>query len=534
MTLIERAFARDLTDPSALTDAFELMRIEAERDPAARRWNRAVRRKASQGAARGDVRMYELLKRALLFDAQEDFDAFCQYIEWNRDPKKRFYLPRRKQLLPVVGGLQALADDVLDLLAVSLPPGTGKTTLAIFYLCWMAGKRPHLQNLTCSHNNDFLRGVYDECLRIVDAGGEYLWGDVFPDVKLAGTNAKSMRIDFGERKRFETLEFTSKGAGNAGKVRATNLLYCDDLVEGIEQAMSREQMDKLWQIYTDDFRQRKQGSSPKELHIATRWSVHDVIGRLEAALGDDPRARFITIPALNENDESNFDYPYGVGFSTAAYHQQRDIMDDASWRALYMNQPIEREGQLYHPDELRRYFDLPEREPDAVVAVCDTKDRGKDYCVMPIAYQYGTDFYIEEIICDNGNPAVVEERLIDALLRHKVGMARFESNSAGGKIAEKVQLEVKKRGGRTRVTTKFTTANKETKIIIAAGTAKERFLFRNDNVAGKEYRKAMQMLCGYTMAGKNAHDDVPDAVAMLVDLVESFETGKVKVFKRPF
>ena len=113
------------------------------------------------------------------------------------------------------------------------------------------------------------------------------------------------------------------------------------------------------------------------------------------------------------------------------------MMDDASWRALYMNQPIEREGQLYNEDQLRRYFELPDSEPDAVLAVCDTKDKGKDYCVMPVVYQYGQDFYVEDVICDNGDPEIVEIRLAMLLLKHKVHIARFESNSAGGKIAQR-------------------------------------------------------------------------------------------------
>ena len=123
-----------------------------------------------------------------------------------------------------------------------------------------------------------------------------------------------------------------------------------------------------------------------------------------------------------------------------------------------MNQPIEREGLLYAEDELRRYFELPDREPDAILACVDTKDRGTDYCAMPIVYQYGPDYYVEFILCDNSNPEVVEARLTAELLAHKVHMARFESNSAGGRIAEKVQKEVKANGGRTRITTKYTTA----------------------------------------------------------------------------
>lgn len=482
------------------------------------------------------LKMFRLHKNVLRYAAPYDFDSFILYIEWNREPDKKFYPPRRKILKEVVDALQMLADDELDLLAISLPPGCGKTTLAIFYLCWLSGKRPDLPKLTGSHSNSFVRGVYDECLRILDPNGEYLWHDVFPGIQVTNTNAKDCRIDLGKRKRFETLEFTSIGTGNAGLYRAADLLYCDDLVSGIEVALSKERLDKLWETYTTDLRQRKIGNVCKELHIATRWSVHDVIGRLENEYGGSDRAKFITIPALNAEDESNFDYAYGVGFSTKFYHEQRDIMDDASWRALYMNLPIEREGLVYDADELRRYFDLPDGEPDAILGVCDTKDKGKDYAFLPVAYVYGSDYYIEDCICDNGLPDVVDARLSDILVRRKVKLCRFESNSAGGRVAQKVQDEVKKRGGITHITTKYTTANKETKIIVNSAWVKEHCLFKDESLYKKssEYGKMMDMLCSYTMAGKNKHDDVPDGMAMLADFAQSLVGSSVEVFRRPF
>jgi predicted phage terminase large subunit-like protein len=481
------------------------------------------------------VELYTLHKKVWLAAAPHHFESFLLYIESNREPKKKFYPPRRKVLKQVVDALQELEDDVLDLLAISLPPGSGKTTLAIFYLTWLAGKHSDEPMLTGSHSNSFVRGVYDECLRILDAQGEYLWHDVFPTIQVSSTNAKDCRIDLGKRKRFETLEFTSIGTGNAGLYRASRLLYCDDLVSGIEVALSKERLDKLWETYTTDLRQRKIGDHCKELHIATRWSVHDVIGRLENDYGNSDRAKFIVIPALDDNDESNFDYAYGVGFNTKFYHEQRNIMEDASWRALYMNEPIEREGQLYSEDELRRYFELPDGEPDAIISVCDTKDRGTDYCGMPIAYQYGQDFYIEKIICDNSNPEIVETRLVMALLEHKVHMSRFESNSAGGRVAQKVQEQVKAKGGRTKITTKYTTANKETKIIVNSPWVKEHCLFKDNSVINdKEYKKALNFLCSYTMAGKNKHDDIPDVFAQLSEYAQSLEGNKVSVFQRPF
>ena len=480
--------------------------------------------------------MFALHRDVVFAGARESFHLCLLAVEWNRDPDKKFYPPRKMVLRNVVRALQELEERKLDLLAVSMPPGSGKTTLAIFYLTWIAGRHPDEPTLTGSHSNSFVRGVYDECLRIFDQSGDYLWQEVFPETQVVNTNAKDCRIDLGKRKRFETLQFTSIGTGNAGLYRAMHLLYCDDLVSGIEVALNKERLDKLWETYTTDLRQRKIGDHCGELHIATRWSVHDVIGRLETMYGDSPRAKFIVIPAMDENDESNFDYAYGVGFNTQFYRQQRDIMDDASWRALYMNLPIEREGLLYHADELRRYFELPDGEPDAIIGVCDTKDKGTDYAVLPVAYVYGQNYYIEDCICDNGLPEIVDARLADILVRHKVKMCRFESNSAGGRVAEKVQQTVKDRGGITHITTKYTTANKETKIIVNSAFIKEHCLFRDESLykRNSEYGKFINMLCSYTMAGKNKNDDVPDAMAMLAEYAQSFGASKVEVFQRPW
>lgn len=476
------------------------------------------------------------IKLALKAAAYDNFDCYIRYMEWNREPKKRFYQPRRKVLKQVVDALQELEDGILELLAVSLPPGAGKTTLAIFYLTWVAGRHPEEPSLTGSHSNSFVRGVYDEVLRMVDPAGEYLWQDIFPGVGVCNTNAKDCRIDFDKRKRFETLQFTSIGTGNAGLYRAMWLLYCDDLVSGIEVALNKERLDKLWEVYTTDLRQRKIGDHVKELHISTRWSVHDVIGRLEDIYSGNPKARFIVVPAMDENDESNFDYEYGVGFSTEFYRQQRDIMDEASWRALYMNEPIEREGLVYHENELRRFFELPLDEPDAIIGICDTKDKGTDYAVLPVAWLYGQDYYIGDVLCDNNLPDVVDIRMTDILVRNRVGQCRFESNSAGGRVAQRIQENVKARGGHCNITTKYTTTNKETRIIINSAWVKEHCLFLDNSLykPNSDYGKFMKMLCSYTMAGKNKNDDVPDAMGMFAEYAQGLAGPTIQIIKRPW
>lgn len=535
--LVKKAFQRDLSDPAALNDAFDSLRLlEPEDFTLAHERNKEVRRLSAKFATeQKSIRMFELNKRSLLFDAPYDFDAAIRYAEWDREPKKKFYMPRRKQLLPVVQAMQRLSERKIRILGVMAPPGVGKTTIELMFMVMEGLKNPDLSILMGSHSNSFLRGAYEEVGRMLDPKGEYLWKDIFLSVQVCKTNAQDMRIDLGKRKRFETFEFSSIGSGNAGKVRASNLLVADDLVPDIESAMSKERMDKLWQQYYTDLMQRMIGDCV-QLLVQTPWTLHDPIDRLELAHAEDPMAEFIHLPALDENDESNFDYPYGLGFTTAFYHNQRDVMDDASWRALYMTQPIEREGQLYNEDELRRYFELPDGKPDAILFVCDTKDKGTDYCVMPICYQYGNDFYCEDVVCDNSNPEVVEARLVSKLLQHKAQMGQFESNSAGGKVAEKVQKEVKEAGGIAKITTKYTTQQKETKIIVNSPWVKDHVLFKDNSVIkkDKEYRRMLNFLCGYTMAGKNKHDDVPDAWAMFAEYVQQLEGNKVEVFRRPF
>lgn len=458
----------------------------------------------------------------------------------NKNPHKqrRVFIKNISRVKPVEGNCITVEGDGMYLVGRTMLP-THNSTLALFYLTWLGGRHPEEPILGGSHSNSFLRGAYGEVLRILDAQGEYKWQEVFPDVHIVSTNAQDMMIDLSRNikggKRFATFEFSSVGSGNAGKVRAQRLLYCDDLVSDIQQAMSIERLDTLWTQYSTDLRQRKIGKC-RELHIATRWSTKDVIGRLEERYGDSPRAEFVVLPALNEDDESNFDYGNSAGFTTQFYHEQREVMDDVSWRALYMNQPIEREGQLYSADELRRYFELPDSEPDAILAVCDTKTTGSDYCVLPIVYQYGNDYYLEDMVCDNGKPEAVEAMLVAKLVQHRVHMARFESNSAGGKIAETVQSGVKEKGGITKITTKYTTANKDTKIVVNSPWVKEHVLFKDDSVldGNKVYRKFLQMLCGYTMAGKNKHDDVPDGMAQLSEFCQSLSGGKIEIFKRPY
>jgi predicted phage terminase large subunit-like protein len=457
----------------------------------------------------------DLLKRAYTISARDRFDDFMIAMEWDRPSKQKFYLPRRKGLIPVVEALQGLADDFYDVVCISLPPGVGKTATALFFCDFLAGRNPLDGILISSHNNSFLMGAYKECIRELSTP-EYRFGEIFPGKGVVETNAKDLQIAVEKPQRFPTFQFTSIEAGNAGKVRAIQLLYCDDLIDGIEEALSVERLNAKWNKYAVDLKQRKQDERCKELHIATRWSVHDIIGRIEDNPEPGVRYKFINIPAYNSDGESNFPY-----LTKEYFERQASTMDELSFKALYMGEPVEREGLLYETEGLRRYYSLPEGDPDAVLAVVDTAEGGGDDTVMPIFAVYGNDHYLIDGVCSDALPEVTNELLTDAICRSNVRKCQFEGNSGGTRAADRVDEKVRAKGFTCQITKKKTTQNKQTKIIVESEWIKRNVLFPASPMKGTAVYQMIEKLCTYTVKGKNKHDDVPDAFAQYSIFYES-------------
>lgn len=479
----------------------------------------------------------EMYWQAMLWEAPELFESYLIYLERKREEPERFYLPKREQLNKhgLIQAMQDLEDDKLDLLSISMPPGTQKTTLEKFFCSWIIGKHPKDYSLFFSHSGDITEMFYKGVLDITTNNIEYTWAEIFPKVKLQATNAKAETINFDKYKPYANIQCTSVGSKNAGKVRCNRYLYCDDLIGGIEEALNKNILDKLWRIYSTDARQRKLNEQVKEIHIATRWSVHDVIGRLQRAYEGNDRVRFIAIPDIDpETGESNFNYKYN-GMSVAFFHDQELMMDEVSYKCLYKNEPIEREGLLYHDEDFERYYELPDREPDAILGICDTKDRGTDFCFLPIFYQYGDKYYWEDCAYDNGAIEIVDELCASVIIKHNPHSVQFESNSAGGRTADAINDKIKGKC-RTRITKKFTTQNKETKIIVNSGWVKEHVLIKDKSMYTPKspYGKALAALMAYTVAGKNPTDDVPDGMGMFAEYVAKPKTPSAQIINSPF
>lgn len=478
----------------------------------------------------------------MLLEAQHlVLDSYFIYLERKRESQAKFYEPRRAILMKhgIVQALQDLVDEKLDLLAISLPPGTGKTTLEIFLLSGIIGWKPDMPNLASSFSGTMTHSIYDGVNQILTETDEYAWHEIFPDVPFKareGTNSKDQTINVGKRKRFKSLTCRAINASLTGTTRCEYLLCCDDLVSGIEEAMNKERLEKLWMSYNTDLLTRRKQSA-RELHVATRWSVHDPIGRLKVLNENNPRARFIAVPALDENGESNFQYEGNVGFNTEYFREIQKSMDDISFKCLFQNEPVEREGLLYHDDEIRRYLELPLQPPDAVLSIVDTKNKGTDYFVQPVFLQYGDDYYCVDTICDNDSDYKAQYiRSANIIISNKVEACLFESNNGGDRVAFEVSERVKAAGAYCNITSEFTTQHKETKIIVYAPWVKEHVIFKDRSMytPKSDYGKFMAFLLGHPAIGKPEHDDVPDALSSFAKWKSRPEVPPTIVGRRPF
>ena len=540
--LVERAFQRDLSDPSALSDAFDSIRLlEPEDFKLAHEKNKEVRRLSAKFAAeQKSLRMFELNKRSLLFDAPYDFDAFLRYLEWDRKPEKRFYLPRRHYLKKYVDAYQEILDGKLDFLSISMPKRAGKSQLGINFVNMLSGKFPDRATLMEGTGDDLVMSFYKGCLEYLQTPNEYLFYDVFPSSKLIQTNADSKTINLLNKSRFPTIMCRSIDARQVGLSEATNLLYLDDCVEGREEAKNRNRLDAKWEVISGDILGRAIEGTPVVI-CGTRYSLYDPIGRLQEEMRKQrKRMKIIETPALDLiTDESNFEYTRDGKkvFTTQYFRDQREMLSAEQFESEFQQQPFEAKGLLFPENELNRYFELPvDREPDAIISVCDTAEGGGDSVMMPIGYIYGEDTFIEDCVFDNSTPEVTKPQCAKKLVEHKVSVATFESNNAGTYFARDVEELVKKMCGRVSIRTRRTISNKQTRIEMASDGILKHFYFKDKSLykPSDQYGQMMRELVTYTRTGKVKHDDSPDGLSLLENEIRNLTWGKVEVFTRPF
>ena len=548
-TLKDELIKRIEADPENFqnyTDLFTVIRTMEEKEFAdAHATCDVLRHKVARMISKADdvEQWFDLYRKTLLFNARISFDSYLLYLEIGRKPCDRFYQPRRRVLKQAVDAIQDLVDGKLDELFISMPPRTGKTSLLVFLVTWLIGRDSEKSNLYSAYSDYITSAFYEGVIEVLTDTVTYKWNDVF-GLNIANKNAQLETLDITRRKRYPSLTCRSLYGTLNGACDCSGFLISDDLIGGIEEALNKDRLVAAWSKVDNNLIPRAKESA-KILWVGTRWSIADPAGVRMMMLEESPefadrRYKVINLPALDENDESNFDYDYGVGFSTAFYRQRRASFehnnDMASWSAQYMGEPIERDGTLFTPDGFRYYNgELPEGTPDRKFMAVDPAFGGGDFVAAPIGYQYGDDIYITDVVFSNDDKSVTQPLIAQKAVRHGLNALQFEANKSTVSYKEGVEDLLKAQNYKLNITSKPapTTVSKEQRIFDKAPDIRERCIFLEPGKRSKEYNLFMQQVFSFKIVGKNKHDDAPDSLSMLMDMVLN-PAGRYQIFKRPF
>lgn len=431
--LIRRASKRDISTYDNLSLYFDTVRLETDFEKARPHYERIYDIAAQQKVKlaltdqQTAIKFYELAKKAALMLAPQLFHYYLLYVEWDREPQKKFYVPRMNVLKPVVDALQRLEERKLKRLTISMPPRTGKSTLGMFFMSWVAGRHPLGSSALTGYSDTLTKTFFDEILGII-TDPEYLWADVFPTSQIKNISRENASVCLDKKRRFATITCRGISASWTGAINISEILYCDDLIEDLEEALNEKRLDAKYAAYANQTKDRKTNDAV-ELHIGTRWAVRDVIGRLQEQYADDPHSEFMVLPALDENGKSNFEYPYGVGFSAEYYLDMKASIDPCTWSCKYMGDPYVREGLLFERDELNYYNGvLPDGECD-IMSVVDVAWDGGDSLSAPIIYWFGDTGYVHDWVFSTGDKSVTQPLVCAAYARNNVAIASLGADS---------------------------------------------------------------------------------------------------------
>lgn len=502
---------------------------------------------------------YDVLK----LESYYNFESFMFYMERKRHWTKRFYFPRRKALKAVVKDLEDLENGIIKFYGLSMPSRVGKSTICIFFLAWVSLRRPNSHSAMGGHSGILAKGFYKELMNLFTTE-EYTFSELFyfwnPEYAkkplVTDKSADEFTITLGNPDRFATvtcrgIDGTWTGAVDVSK---DGYLYVDDLVRDREHSLSPMRMENTYQEYLNKMVDRKNDGA-RELMVGTLWNVLDPLERLRKQYENDPQYRFRRIPALNENDESNFDYEIN-GFSTAYYRDMREKLDKAEWEAKFMQRPFVREGLLFPTDELR-YFNgiLPDGDFRRI-GVTDIAWGGGDSLSMPIGAEYDNgDVYIYDWVFNKGPKEVTIPLVVGRIIGNQIRQTRFEGNIGGDLYCQYVDEKLQEQDYKCSCTSRKAPnkVEKLSKIIAYSGDIKRKFIFldshkitqeqmKKDADLGivryrrnEEYQAAMDELTMFVSIGGNEHDDAADGLTQLEMFIENpNDVARVEATENPF
>ena len=257
-------------------------------------------------------------------------------------------------------------------LQIFLPPGSMKSKILNLFVTWALGRHPMWNIMHIGHSTQFAEDNMGRQIRDVMNSPEY--AEIFPgalikkDVKAAG--------------RWETTKggkYYATGVGTRIAGRRAHISIVDDAVSE-QTAYSSVERPKINEWYGRGLRTRVlPGGS--EIIVNTRWHVDDLSGYLlKADESSKMPWKVIAIPAILDSYSAGLlglpvGHSYWPEFWTDAMLLEKrtdKAFSEAAWNALYMQNPVPEEGNIFKENLFQFWSDNDPPALDYIVVSVDT------------------------------------------------------------------------------------------------------------------------------------------------------------------
>lgn len=456
-----------------------------------------------------------LMREKKIRKARKDFWEFCKLLHSDFYKEDREYLKDYCQMLQNLYERKIINDKSMEAYTkacISFPPRHGKSRTLILFCCWAYGQDINNMILYLSYSDeaatDFSRYVRDEILKEKSMLlSDFVFSDVFEKARIKDGDGAVQKWSL------EGRHFSYKAAGIGGAItgKGATIIIVDDPIKNSFEAFSKHRKQEIVKWLTGTVFSRAEAGCLEIINM-TRWASDDPIGHVTNSA--DGHEWYVYKKNACDN-EGNMLCPSILDKKRLDYLVRNG--DPTIIQANYFNKLID-ETFLMYPN-LKRFDKYSHVKYEKTINATDTADKGADFFSAPVGKVLNGQIYIYDWLYTQEDTETTPGLFAKMLYENKVNYSRIESN-AGGNILGNYVKDLLWRDYQTRaidIETFPSTKNKEARIRDTAQWIVNNVFFPEDFHI--THPQIWQVISQFLRVGKNDHDDGPDSLTMLAEMV---------------
>lgn len=419
----------------------------------------------------------------------------------------------------ICDALDSVMEGKIRRLIINIWPRSGKTDIAVKkFMARGLAVNPSAKFIHISYSDDLACDNSDEVRELVKSE-EYQ--ALFPYVRVSPTT--------DSKKKWYTTEgggvyavasggqITGFGAGavdDGGGCRFSGAIIIDDPIKP-DDALNDSAREKVNMKFETTIRNRVNSVNTPIIVIMQRLHENDLCGYLMKT--DPGEWTVLSIPAV-QGDGGSAVSTWEARFPLAELRRIEE-RSPFVFETQYMQNPTPMEGLMYA--SFRTYREIPVTVRAVRKNYTDSADKGEDFLCSIDYVETETGNYITDVLYTQEPMEVTETSVARMMAADLVEVANIEGNNGGEGFARNVERNLRIMGAASAAVKTFhQSANKEVRIFSRSAEVQNMVFFPEGwEMRWPAFHAALK---SYRRAGKNAHDDAPDAVTGTVEMRDEY------------